>query len=127
MRKFLLSTLVVVFTILPFGLGNTQIPKLGGNLEAGPVGSSLDDNVLSIALPIRNAGRGAVQGVRIISITIDGVSPLDNTKVPMDLGSIAPGQSQTVFASFPGKRFQAGSSYVVTNAGTSRWPTGSAD
>ena len=120
MRKLLLSTLVVVFTVLPFGLGNTQIPKLGGSLEAGPVGSSLDDGVLSIALPVRNAGRGAVQGVRINRISVDGVEPLDYTKVPMDLGSIAPGQSQTVFASFPGKRFQAGGSYVITIAGTYR-------
>jgi hypothetical protein len=79
----------------------------GVDLEATGSGASLELNAdaLDTALAITNLGTETATDVRVVSIDLNGYSPigpLPLAGLPEDLGPIAPGATVELYANFPG-------------------------
>ena len=90
-----------------------------GKLVADDVGSSLEaSDMLSVAFPIRNAGTVAVENVRATIISLQGGTRASPKELPIQLGPLGADGVVTVLASFTGKGFRSGGSYVMKVEGT---------
>ena len=88
-------------------------------LVAGPPGASLEArDRLVIALPVVNAGPGPAQNVRVTAISLQGGALIEPEKLPVDLGTIRPDESATVFATFGKGEFKPGQTYLIKVEGT---------
>ncbi len=98
---------------------DTQARKGEAKLVADDVGSSLETRtMLSTAFPIRNAGGTPAADVHVARIALRGGVLSTPKDLPVALGTIGSGGEATVLATFTGKGFRSGGSYVMTVAGT---------
>ena len=97
----------------------TQDRKGEVELVADDVGSSLEaPDTLSIAFPIRNDGATAATAVRATAIAVEGGKMSSPKEMPIELGTIGAGGVVTVLASFTGKGFRSGGTYMAKVEGT---------
>ena len=124
MRKKILypSIALGLFTLLLI-LSTPQEGQVGQisniKLTAGSPGASIEgrDRIV-VALPIINEGGGPASNVRVTGISLQGGTLVEPAKLPVDLGTIQPNESATLFATFGKGQFNPGQTYVIKVEGT---------
>lgn len=88
-------------------------------LVAGSPGAALEArDRLVVALPVVNTGPGPAQNVRVTAISLPAGALIEPEKLPIDLGTIRPDESATVFATFGKGEFRPGQTYLIKVEGT---------
>jgi hypothetical protein len=88
-------------------------------LTAGSPGASLEArDRLVLALPILNSGPAPARNVRVNAISLQTGTLIEPEKLPVDLGTIEPNESGTVFATFGRGEFKPGETYLIKVEGT---------
>jgi len=86
-------------------------------LVAGAAGAALERARLTTAFAIVNDGDTSAAGVSVTSIVIDGGTLVSPSQLPVALGTIPTKGARTVYATFAGHSFTAGTAYVMKIAG----------
>src|SRR5258708_1321133 len=119
-RKILYLTIALgLFTLLLFLSTPPPGPISRIRLTAGAPGASLEGHDrMVVALPIINDGGGVASNVRVTGISLQGGTLVEPAKLPVDLGTIQPDESATLFATFGKGQFRPGQTYVIRVEGT---------
>src|SRR6267142_6403753 len=119
-RKILyLSIALGLFTLLLI-LSTPQAGQVSRiRLTAGSPGASLEgrDRIV-VALPVINEEGDPAPNVRVTRISLQGGTLVEPAKLPVDLGTIQPAESATLFATFGKGQFRPGQTYVIKVEGT---------
>lgn len=110
---------ILCVTLLSAACATVSRPPIAlEQFEALDAGSAiLENHDLTIALPVRNAGRTPLQNVVIDSVAIERATLAEPKLVPQKLGTLRPDEKAIVFATFAGA-FEPEQTYTISAQGT---------
>jgi hypothetical protein len=113
-RSIIMFSALLTLTVITFTQMQPAAQVSPAKLSSGSPGASLEGrDRLVIAVPIYNDGRRPATKVTVTGISLPTGTLVDPERMPIELGTIQPGESATVFATFGRGEFKPRETYTI--------------